>query len=130
MSDNTRPGPLQYIAYSYGKVLPPAMHDWVRKDLTGKGAQRRTFFRVAIPALIILAPLWLIPTTVYMHLAMTALLFVPCLYFTHALDKIYRAHRLRQHGLDDSLVNERARERDARIADDYRKRYGHHDAES
>jgi Family of unknown function (DUF5313) len=124
MSDKTRPNPLQYVAYSYGKVLPPSMHDWVRNDLTGKGAQRRTFFRVTIPALLIMAPLWLIPTTLYMHLAMTALLFVPCLYFTHALDKIYRTHRLRQHGLDPGLVDERARQRDARIHDEYEKRHG------
>ena len=125
MSDSIRPNPLQYIAYCYGKILPPSMRDWVRNDLTGKGAQRRTFFRVTIPALLIMAPLWLIPTTVYMHLAMTALLFVPCLYFTHALDKIYRAHRLRQHGLDPGLVDERARQSEARIHEEYRKRYGH-----
>ncbi|MCV7177653.1 DUF5313 domain-containing protein [Mycolicibacterium sphagni] len=124
MSDATRPNALQYIGYSYGKVLPPSMRDWVRNDLVGKGAQRRVFFRVAIPALLILAPLWLIPTTVYMHLAMTALLFVPCLYFTHALHKIYRAHRLRQHGLDPELVDEAARQRHAAIHDEYNKRYG------
>ena len=122
-----RPNPLQYVAYSYGKILPASMHDWVRNDLAGKGARRRTLVRVAIPALLIIAPLWLIPTTTYMHLAMSALLFLPFLYFAHALDKIWRAHRLRQHGLDPGLVDELTRRRDAHIHEKYRKRHGRAD---
>jgi hypothetical protein len=126
MADD-RPNPLQYIAYCYGRTLPASMHDWVRKDLAGKGARRRTMVRVAIPALLIIAPLWLIPTTTYMHLAMSALLFLPFLYFAHALDKIWRAHRLRQHGLDPGLVDELTRKRDAHIHEEYRKRHGRAD---
>ena len=126
MADD-KPNPLQYIAYCYGRTLPASMHDWVRKDLAGKGARRRTMVRVAIPALLIIAPLWLIPTTTYMHLAMSALLFLPFLYFAHALDKIWRAHRLRQHGLDPCLVDELTRQRDAHIHEEYRKRHGRAD---
>jgi Family of unknown function (DUF5313) len=127
MSDNTRPSPLQYVAYSYGRVLPASMRDWVRNDLAGKGARRRTLIRVTVPGLLLIAPLWLIPTTTYMHLAMSSLLFLPFLYFAHALDKIWRAHRLRQHNLDPELVDERARQRDAHIREAYRKRHGHAD---
>ena len=126
MADD-RPNPLQYVAYCYGKVLPPSMHDWVRNDLAGKGARRRTLIRVTMPALLLIAPLWLIPTTTAMHLAMSALLFLPFLYFAHALDKIWRTHRLRQHNLDPELVDQRARERDADIREAYRKRHGHAD---
>jgi hypothetical protein len=115
----------QRIAYSYGKVLPSEMDDWVREDLTGKGAQLRTMVRVGIPAILIVAPLWLIPASVGMHLAMSSLLLLPFVYFTHALDKVWRAHRLRQHGLDPELVDERARLRDAHIREDYRRRHGH-----
>lgn len=128
--DSPRPNPLQYIAYCYGKTLPESMHDWVRNDLAGKGARRRTIVRVTIPALLIMAPMWLIPATVYMHLAMTALLLLPFIYFAHALDKIWRAHRLRQHGLDPGLVDELARRRDAHIHEEYRKRYGRDDTGS
>ena len=127
MSDNTRPNPLQYVAYCYGKVLPASMRGWVRNDLAGKGARRRTLIRVTMPALLLIAPLWLIPTTTAMHLAMSALLFLPFLYFAHALDKIWRTHRLRQHNLDPELVDERARQRDAHIREAYRKRHGHAD---
>lgn len=120
-----RPGLLQRVAYSYGKVLPAEYDDWVREDLTGSGAQWRTLLRVSIPAILVVAPLWLIPAGVAMHLAMSALLLIPFVYFTHALDKIWRAHRLRQHGLDPELVNEKARRREALIRDEYQRRYGH-----
>ena len=116
----SKPGLMQRIAYSCGKVLPPAFDDWVRADLTGKGAQLRTMVRVGI-----VAPLWLIPASVGMHLAMSSLLLIPFVYFAHALDKIWRAHRLRQHGLDPDLVDERARRRDAHLREDYRRRHGH-----
>ncbi len=120
-----KPPLLQRIAYAYGKVLPAAFDDWVREDLTGKGAQLRTMVRVSIPAILVVAPLWLIPASVGMHLAMSSLLLIPFVYFTHALDKIWRAHRLRQHGLDPELLDERARRRDAHIREDYRRRHGH-----
>ena len=121
----TKPGLLQRIAYAYGKVLPPAFDDWVREDLAGKGAQLRTMVRVSIPAILIVAPLWLIPASVGMHLAMSSLLLIPFVYFAHALDKVWRAHRLRQHGLDPKLVDERAHRRDAHLREDYRRRHGH-----
>lgn len=119
-----RPNPLQYIAYCYGKVLPPEMDDWVTQDLTGPGARLRTLVRVSIPAIVVVAPLWLIPASVGMHLAMSTLLLLPFVYFAHALDKVWRAHRLRQHGLDPDLVDERARLRDADIREDYERRHG------
>lgn len=119
-----KPNPLQYIAYCYGKVLPAEYDDWVREDLTGRGARLRTLIRVSIPAILVVAPLWLIPATVGMHLAMSSLLLLPFVYFAHALDKVWRAHRLRQHGLDPDLVDERARRRDADIRADYERRHG------
>ena len=124
-SESLRPNLVQYLGYCYGRVLPAEYADWVRDDLAGRGAQRRNFIRVTIPALLVVAPLWLIPASVGMHLAMSALLLVPFIYFAHALDKIWRAHRLRQHGLDPDLVDERQRRRDALIREDYQRRHGH-----
>ena len=121
----SRPTRLQRIAYSYGKVLPAEMGDWVREDLTGNGAWLRTLVRVSVPAILLVAPLWLFPAGLGLHLAMSGLLLIPFVYFAHALDKVWRAHRLRQHGLDPELVDERARRRDAHIRDDYRRRHGH-----
>ena len=62
---------LGYIAYCYGRVLPDSMRDWVHNDLAGKGAVTRTIIRAAIPALLVLGPFWLLPTTLYVHAAMT-----------------------------------------------------------
>lgn len=125
MPDLQRPGLLRYIGYCYGAVLGIEYDDWVRHDLAGKGARRRNLIRVTIPALVIIAPLWLIPATLGMHLAMSALLFLPFIYFAHALDKVWRTHRLRQHGLDPDLVDEVERQRDADVREDYRRRHGH-----
>lgn len=124
-SDVLRPSLIDYLRYCYGRVLPAEYRDWVRHDLAGRGAQRRNFVRVTIPALLVVAPLWLIPASVGMHLAMSALLLVPFVYFAHALDKIWRAHRLRQHGLDPDLVDEIQRRRDTLIRQDYQRRHGH-----
>ena len=79
MSSNARPGRLAYIAYCYGSVLPAEYDDWVRNDLTGKGAWRRNLMRISIPAVLIVVPLWLIPASVGMHLAMSLLLLLPFL---------------------------------------------------
>lgn len=125
MSSEHRPGLLQYIGYCYGRVLPEDYDDWVRQDLAGRGAQWRTFVRVTIPALLVIAPLWLIPAAIWMHLAMSTLLLIPFLYFAHALDKIWRSHRLRQHGLDPELVQAGQRRRDEAIREEYQRRYGH-----
>lgn len=127
MSDDTgptRPTVLQYLAYCYGRVLPNSMRDWVRNDLAGKGATFRTMIRVIIPAFVVLAPFWLIPTTLDVHASMTLPIFIPYVLFSHALNKVWRRHRLAQHGLDPNLVDALARQRDAHIHRAYIERYG------
>ena len=120
-----RPNALRYIAYCYGKVLPEQYHDWVRHDLAGKGAQRRTLIRIVIPALLCAAPLWVFPASLGMHLAMASFILLPLVFYAHALDRFWRAHRLRSHGLNPDLADERARLRDADAHREYRRRYGH-----
>lgn len=127
MSDDTerrRPNVFQYIAYCYGRALPNSTQDWVRNDLGGKGATTRTMLRWAIPAVLVLAPFWLIPTTLVVHLSMTLPIFAPYVMFSHALDKAWRRHRLSQHGLDPDLADEYKRKRDAHIHRAYIERYG------
>ena len=115
---------MQYIRYCYGARLPDSMRDWVRNDLAGKGAAARMMIRVAVPAVLVLAPFWLIPTTLEVHLTMTLPILIPFVYFSHALNKIWRRHMLRVHDLDPELVDERARKRDAHIHQAYIERYG------
>ncbi len=123
-SARTKPNPWQYIRYSYGGRLPNSMRDWVRNDLCGKGATRRMMIRVFIPAFLILLPFWFIPTTLYVHLSMTIPILIPFIYFSHALNKVWRRHMLRAHGLDPNLVDERLRKKNAHIHESYAERYG------
>ncbi|CAM2838653.1 hypothetical protein BST27_08750 [Mycobacterium intermedium] len=119
-----RPNLWQYIAYSYGKCLPPSMREWVANDLAGHGAVRRHMIRWAIPPLFILAPFWLLPASLYVHTEMTAPLYIWALLMAMALNKIWRRHRLLQHGLDPNLVDVIKRQKEAHIHEDYARRYG------
>ena len=120
----TKPNLLQYVGYCYGRRLPGSMRDWVRNDLAGKGATVRTMVRAAIPALIVLSPFWFVPMSLYLHMSTTLPIFIPFVLFSHALNKVYRRHRLRQHGLDPALVDELSRQKNAHIHQAYIDKYG------
>lgn len=122
MSD--RPNLWQFVTYCYGAVLPASMKDWVRADLGGKGATRRTIVRFVIPAIVVLAPFWLIPTTLYIRVCMTLLIFLPYVMFTHALSKVWRRHMLGKHGLNPDLADEYKRSSEEHIHRAYAERYG------
>jgi hypothetical protein len=114
----------QYIGYVFGRRLPDEFRDWVRDDLTGPGAVRRHMIRYAIPPLLILAPFWLLPASFYVHLEMTAPIYIWSLLMALALNKVWRRHRLAQHGLDPKLLDDIAREKNARYHDAYIAKYG------
>ncbi len=80
--------------------------------------------RVAIPAILVLGPIWMIPMSLYLHASMTLPIFIPFVYFSHALNKVWRRHMLAEHGLDPSLVDQRTREKNAHIHRAYAERYG------
>jgi hypothetical protein len=119
-----KPNPVQYITYAYGRRLPDSMRRWVAEDLAGQGAVRRHMIRMAIPPLLVLAPFWLLPASLYVHLEMTVPIYIWALLMALALNKIWRRHRLGQHGLDPNLVDVIKRKKDARIHEDYERRYG------
>jgi len=120
----TKPNLWQYIGYCYGRRLPDSMRGWVREDLAGKGATVRTMVRAAIPAVIVLSPFWFIPMSLYLHLSTTLPIFIPFVLFSHALNKVYRRHRLRQHGLDPALADELSRQKNAHIHEAYIAKHG------
>jgi hypothetical protein len=127
MSENTvrtKPNAWQFVRYCAGARLPDSMRDWVQGDLAGRGATRRMMLRVAVPAVLVLAPFWLIPSTLVVHLSMTLPILIPFVYFSHALNKVWRRHMLAVHNLDPDLVDELTRKRDAHIHQAYIDRYG------
>ena len=119
-----KPSLLQYIGYCYGKRLPNSMRQWVADDLAGPGATRRMMLRMVVPAVLILTPFWIVPMSLYLHLSTTVPILIPFIFFSHALNKVWRRHMLRKHGLDTSLVDYRNRQRDAHIHDAYAEKYG------
>jgi uncharacterized protein DUF5313 len=119
-----KPNLWQYIGYSYGRRLPDSMRNWVAHDLAGAGAIRRHMIRWAIPPLLVLAPFWLLPASLYVHLEMTVPLYAWALVVNLALNKVWRRHRLAVHGLDPNLVDVINRRKNARMHEDYIRRYG------
>ena len=119
-----RPGPLQHIGYAFGRELPAEMREWVRNDLAGKGAVRRHMIRYAIPPLFVLAPFWLLPASLYVHLEMTVPIYAWALLMALALNKVWRRYRLAQHNLDLNLVDEINREKNAAVDAAYIAKYG------
>lgn len=121
---DAKPNLWQRIGYSYGRRLPDSMRSWVARDLAGPGAIRRHMIRWAIPPLLVLAPFWLLPASLYVHTEMTAPLYIWALLITLALNKVWRRHRLAVHGLDPNLVDVINRRKQARMHEDYIARYG------
>ncbi|GFG64904.1 hypothetical protein MKUB_23940 [Mycobacterium kubicae] len=119
-----KPNFWQHLTYSYGRTLPNSMRNWVAQDLAGAGAIRRHMIRWAIPPFLVLAPFWLLPASLYVHLEMTAPLFTWALLISLALNKVWRRHRLAQHGLDPNLVDAIKRRTQASMHEDYVRRYG------
>jgi len=119
-----KPNLWQYIGYSYGRRLPDSMRSWVARDLAGDGAIRRHMIRWAIPPVLVISPLWLLPASLYVHVEMTAPLYFWALLISLALNKVWRRHRLADHGLDPNLVDVINRRKQARMHEDYIRRYG------
>jgi hypothetical protein len=120
----SRPGPLEYIGYVFGRRLPDGLRDWVRDDVAGEGAVRRHMVRAAVPPLVVLAPFWLLPASLYVHLEMTAPIYIWAVLMSLALNKVWRRHRLAQHNLDPNLVDEISRMKNAHVHEAYIARYG------
>lgn len=120
----TKPNLIQLIRYCLGKRLPDSMLDWVRNDLTGPGATRRVMVRVMVPAVLILTPFWFVPADFVVRASMTIPILIPFIYFSHALNKIWRRHMLRVHGLDPALIDKLQRQKDSAKHQSYIERFG------
>ncbi|WP_132994222.1 DUF5313 domain-containing protein [Gordonia zhaorongruii] len=122
--ERDRPNAVEYILYCYGKRLPDSMRGWVRNDLGGPGAVRRTVVRWSALCVLVLLPLFLIPTTLFVYASMTLPILIPFVYFSFALNRVWRRHRLDQHGLDPDIADEMKRQRDAPMHRTYAEKYG------
>ncbi len=55
---------------------------------------------------------------------MTAPIYIWAILMALALNKVWRRHRLAQHGLDQNMVDEIKRQKDAAMHEDYIRRFG------
>ena len=74
---------------------------------------------MAIPPLLVLAPFWLLPASLYVHLEMTAPIYIWTLLMALALNKVWRRHRLVQHDLQPNLVDKINRKKSAPMHEHY-----------
>ena len=102
----TRPGPLRYIAYSFGRPLPDSMRDWVRNDLTGDHATLRHVIRSFVPYLPgSVGVFFLLPGPLWLRGAAALLPLLLALDYSCAFRPMDRRRRLAQHGLPEDLEN-------------------------
>lgn len=124
MAESTaRPRGWQYVRYCYGATLPPSMREWVAKDLAGRGAAWRMVVRWAIPCILLMLPMLFVPADWGVRFIMFAPIPIAYVFFSVALNTIYRRHRLEQHGLDPELVKHQERIRNADLYDEYHRKY-------
>jgi hypothetical protein len=124
MTERVTPTLGQRIGYICGRTLPAEMTEWVGRDLTGPGATRRYLLRILIPIIPVLLLFLLVPGPAWIGLAMMALLYLPLIYFTVALSRVYRRNRLLEHGLDPELADARATSRAEAERLAYERRHG------
>lgn len=122
-ADRSRPGAWQYFKYAYGARLPESMREWVANDLAGPGAAFRMVARWSVPCILLLVPMLFVPTEWIIRLNMTIPILIPYVFFSIALNKVYRRYRLTQHGLDPDLVNKLEREKNADMYEEYNRKY-------
>ena len=108
----TRPGPLQWIGYSFGRTLPPSMQAWVREDLIGDRAVPRHLLRSMVPFLPIFAAFLLFPGELWLRGAMILLAVLLALFYAAAYMEPNRRRRLKAHGLSPDLQNPKKVARD------------------
>jgi hypothetical protein len=136
--NRSKPNVWQYLKYCYGGKLPESMRDWVEEDLTGKGATLRVVRRMIIPTVLILIPIWFLPeilsiegsSDLVIRLSATVPILIPVIYFSHALNKIWRRHMLKVNAIDAGLLDQKERARNSHIHDAYIARYGPRDSDT
>jgi hypothetical protein len=99
------PGVGRWLRFAIGFRLPEDNLDWVRHELTDAGWRGRTVLRhlaVILPICAVAAALLLVflPASIWLAVAMVALILCGSVFTTAAYADDIRASRLRQHGLD------------------------------
>ncbi len=99
----SRPGPVRWLLYAYGRRLPPRYAQWVLHDLTCRTWFVRHLARglaECLPALALLA----FPASVSIHVMMVGIVVFGMSFYCMAFAWETRDRRLYQHGFVPELV--------------------------
>ena len=96
---STRPSALQWVRYALGGRLPPALHEWVKHDLTDADWRWRQVGRVLLQAAIPIVVILVLPAPILLRILMAALVLLGALSVAAAYSDELRDRRFRQHGL-------------------------------
>lgn len=119
----SRPGVVRWLAYAYGKRLPPRYAQWVLHDLTCRTWFVRVLARGAaqsLPGLVLLV----LPASPAVVAMMLAIVVFGMVFYSMAFAWEIRDRRLYQHGFVPELVLPKDKD------DDDRKDEGPDDGES
>ncbi len=93
------------MAWAFGARLPLRYRDWVRRDLTGDGWERRHVTRTLVqwtPSLLLL----LLPGPWLLRASLPLLVLIGSLYVSASYLQETRVHRLLRHGLPTELAEQ------------------------
>ena len=112
------PNLLERVEYLCGRHLPDSMHDWVVRDATGPGHNRRYFVRGILMFVPLVVVIGLLPIALWIKLVMIAMMVLPAIYFLTALRPVYLAELLIDNDIDPDTVSDHwadERERQAQV---------------
>ncbi|GAB3129441.1 DUF5313 domain-containing protein [Tsukamurella serpentis] len=119
----TTPNLWQRVQYLMGRRLPDSMRDWVVRDATGPGHNRRFFIRGALMFLPFVVVALLLPSPLWVKLAMVAMMLLPAIVFVGGLRSIYLQELLVDNGIDPHTESGAQLQEHRRRAAEYDRKY-------
>lgn len=99
------------------------MREWVVRDATGPGHNRRYFIRGTLMFLPFVVAIMFIPTAWWVKAALILMVLVPALYFLSALRWVYLEELLIDNDIDPHTLSGKWRVEHDRRADAYAQKY-------
>lgn len=121
----TTPNLVERVKYLLGMRLPDSMRDWVVNDATGPGHNRRFFIRGALMFAPFLVVALILPSPLWVKLALVAMMALPAIVFVGGLRSIYLQELLVDNGIDPHTESGRQLEEHRRRAQVYEQKYRH-----
>ncbi|CAM3841653.1 MULTISPECIES: DUF5313 family protein [Tsukamurella] len=124
-TERSTPNLVQRMKYLMGMRLPDSMRDWVIRDATGPGHNRRYFTRGAMMFLPFVVVALLLPSPLWVKLALVAMMLLPAIVFIGGMRSIYLQELLADNDLDPHIESGAQLREHERRATVYAAKYRH-----